>query len=141
MSLEYKPVTVETARTIAESFDKSIVIIAAYDSVHGMLHITTYGTDPTAKEAAAKGGEIVNKALGGVREASVDFEDYRLKQAQNLLSALKSFMQQVTDGNLVPIRPKTCVSSEFVSRKQVVNKALKDAKNTIKAAEEFIKLP
>jgi hypothetical protein len=84
----YEPVPVEAARAIAEKYGKSIVIIFAHDPVHGVLHTTTYGTDPQNKEWAAKGGEIGTKALGALREAATDFEDYRLEQARALLSAL-----------------------------------------------------
>ncbi len=85
----YKPVPVATAKAIAEEFDKSIVIICAHDPVFGLLHVTTYGTDPQNKAWAAKGGEIANAALGGLRQAATDFEDYRLIQAHKLLAALK----------------------------------------------------
>ncbi len=86
---EYKPVPVEAARAIADKYAKSIVIIFAHDPVHGCLHTTTYGRNPQEKAWAAQGGEIATKALGGIREASTDFEDYRLQQARNLLEALR----------------------------------------------------
>lgn len=86
----YIPVPVEAARDIAEKYGKSIVIIFSYDPAHGLLHTTTYGTDPQNKAWAAQGGEIGTEALGGLRMAATDFEDYRLEQAANLLAALKS---------------------------------------------------
>ena len=87
---EYLPVPVEAAQYIAQKFDKSIVIISAWDPIHGLLHTTTYGVTPADKESAAIGGEIACKALGGLREASTNFEDFRLDQAKKLLAALKS---------------------------------------------------
>ncbi len=66
-----------------------------------MLHTTTYGTDPQSKAWAAKGGEIGTKALGGIREASVDFEDYRLMQAKSLYLALRGIMKEIEVGSLV----------------------------------------
>ncbi len=85
----YKPVPVATAKSIAEEFDKSIVIIFAHDPVFGHVHTTTYGVGPQNKAWAAQGGEIATKALGGITEAATDFEDYRLTMARKLLAALK----------------------------------------------------
>ena len=93
MAEPYKPVPVATAREIAEKFDKSIVIILTHDPVHGLMHTTTYGTDPHNKAWAAQGGEIASKALGGVLDQSTQFEDYRLSTALELREALKTFME------------------------------------------------
>lgn len=93
MSVPYKPVPVETARAIAEQYEKSIVIIFTHDPLFGMLHTTTYGVGPQEKEWAAQGGEIATKALGAVVELATDFEDYRIDQARRLLAALKSVVK------------------------------------------------
>ncbi len=85
----YMPVPVDAARALAVQYAKSIVIICAWDAAHGLLHVTTYGTDPQNKAFAAYGGEIAMKALGGQLDASVNFEDYRLQQAQKMLKALR----------------------------------------------------
>ncbi len=74
---EYKPIPVAEARAIAERFDKSIVIIAAWDPVFGLLHTTTYGGTEAEKHWAADGGEKVRVALGAIEELSVCFEDFR----------------------------------------------------------------
>lgn len=87
---DYKPVPVQAARAIAEEYEKSIVIVFAYDPVHGRLHTTTYGNDPQNRAWAAQGGEIATRALGGLTELSTEFEDYRLSQARKLLAALKA---------------------------------------------------
>lgn len=134
----YVPVPVEAAKSIAEKFNKAIVIIFAYDENYGMLYTTTYGTNPQNKEWAARGGEFGTKALGGLREHAVDFEDYRLTQAENLLRALKSVIAQIDARNLVPIRPKTCITAEFVTRKEQVRATIKEARETITTAEVFL---
>jgi hypothetical protein len=97
----YVAVPVEAAKAIADQYGKSIVIIFAHDPVHGVLHTTTYGRDPQEKAWAAQGGEIATKALGGVLELGTSFEDYRLRQAQALLTALESALKvakEVFDG-------------------------------------------
>ena len=86
----YVPVPVEAARIIAEQYAKSVVIIFAWDPIHGHIHTTTYGTGPQEKVWAAHGGETATKALGGVVELATDFEDFRLTIAKRLLHALKS---------------------------------------------------
>jgi hypothetical protein len=87
---DYQPIPVLEARVLAERYEKSIVIIVAHDPVHGLMHTTTYGTDPQNKAWAAQGGEIATKALGGVVDNSVQFEDYRLMLANRLLVTLKA---------------------------------------------------
>ncbi len=91
----YIPIPVEAAREIAEKYGKAIVIINAWDNVYGLLHTTTYGADPQNKAYAAMGGEITVKALGGLRQASTDFEDYRLAMAKLLREALKEARQTI----------------------------------------------
>lgn len=89
MSDEYIPIPVEIAHAISFTHAKSIVIIAAWDAAHGLLHITTYGNTPEDKATAATGGEIVRVALGADPNQCCDFEDFRLQQAKKLLGALK----------------------------------------------------
>lgn len=74
---EYKPVPVQVAADIAKDFDKSIVIVASWDNISGLLHITTYGDKMEEKAWAASGGEIVNKALGGDWEKRKYYENYQ----------------------------------------------------------------
>lgn len=93
----YKPIEVEAAKQIAETHDKQIVIIIAWEMTHGLLHVTTYGDDPGNKALAAAGGEVAIAALGGIRSASLDFEDFRLQQAHALLAALKSALAIVAE--------------------------------------------
>jgi hypothetical protein len=80
MSKPYKPIPVAEARTIAEIYDKSIVIIFAWDPVFGMIHTTTFGRSEQEKHWAAEGGEIATRALGALPELKTTFEDFRVKK-------------------------------------------------------------
>ncbi len=122
MEETYRPVPVAAAKTIAEQYGKSIVIIFAHDPVHGLMHTTTYGTDPQNKAWAAQGGEIATKALGGLREAGTDFEDYRLQQARKLLAALKDAVAWAYESDITD-EPDTWLSR---------------ARTAVKDAEKFI---
>jgi|SRR5579863_5050598 len=81
---DYKPIPVEDAKALAERYQKSIVIIFAWDPAHGLIHTTTYGFSEQDKDWAAKGGEIATAALGGVVPAKIDFEDYRITRIKKL---------------------------------------------------------
>ena len=75
---EYKPVTVEAAVSIAERFDKSQVLIIAYDTAHQKTHFTTYGVTPEDKESIARVGDYLGQHLTGIeREQCTNYEDYR----------------------------------------------------------------
>jgi hypothetical protein len=73
---EYKPVPVQVARTIAEDFKKSQVVILCYDRVHELTHTTTYGVLPFDKENAAAAGAICAKAVGSDLAKKQVFEDF-----------------------------------------------------------------
>jgi hypothetical protein len=62
--IEYKEVPIEAAKEISEKYDKSQVIIASFDKVHGVTHITTYGQSRDDSEQAGNGGNFIKKALG-----------------------------------------------------------------------------
>ncbi len=74
---EYKPVPVEAAKAIAETYDKSMVVICCWDEKANKLHTTTYGVSPKDKHMAAIGGEMAARVLGGDLSKKEDFEDYR----------------------------------------------------------------
>lgn len=116
---DYKPVPVEAAKAIAQQYDKSIVIIFSHDPVYGLLHTTTYGSDPENRAWVAQGGEIATKALGGITELATDFEDYRLKQAITLLASLKT-------------------ARAYIGGKSSRNATLKRIDTTIEEAEKFL---
>jgi hypothetical protein len=74
--MDYKPVPVEAAKQIAEHYDKDMVVILSYDSVHEMTHTTTYGKTAFDKENAAAAGEICAKAIGSDLSRKQIFEDF-----------------------------------------------------------------
>ena len=76
-------------------------------------------------------------ALGGLRELSTDFEDYRISQAKNLLAALKGVMNQITVGALV--RETADDDAPGWGRRQLpLVMALKTADTVIKEAEQLL---
>ncbi|MGD9644286.1 MAG: hypothetical protein AB7U73_01150 [Pirellulales bacterium] len=92
----YKAIPVHVAKQIADHFDKSIVVILAYDQAFLHTHTTTYGRDATDKIAAAQWGEVCTNAVGADIRERTDFEDFRkhfdagcLKEAVELLEWLK----------------------------------------------------
>jgi hypothetical protein len=60
----YKDIPIDVAKRIAEEFDKNQVIIVTWDEAHGRTHVTTYGKTLEECQQAAKGGNIVKRALG-----------------------------------------------------------------------------
>jgi len=61
---EYKGIPWETAKEIAEKFDKDQVIIVTWDKTHQKTHVATYGKSDEDSWQAAEGGNLVKKALG-----------------------------------------------------------------------------
>lgn len=61
---KYIDVPIDAAKRIADEFDKDQVIIVCWDKIHGKTHVTTYGKTIEECEQAAKGGNLVKKALG-----------------------------------------------------------------------------
>jgi hypothetical protein len=133
----YRPVPVQVARTIAEEYQKSCVIVLAYDPVYGLLHTTTYGSDPENKAWAAQGGQIAAKALGTLPEKNVDFEDYRLDQSKKLLSALNGVMAQIQSGALVR-KTADDEAPGWGMRQLPLVLALNTADKAIREAETFL---
>lgn len=76
---DYKPIPVSVAVQIAESFEKSMVVIMAYDPKHERSHTTTYGQNPADKENAAKIGDACSVLVCGEEgfAAKRSYEDYR----------------------------------------------------------------
>lgn len=73
---EYKPIPVEVARKIAETYDKSTVIIIAYDPVHEVFHHSTYGVSAEDKIVAANMGEAISDMIADTPRSKF-FEDFR----------------------------------------------------------------
>ncbi len=88
----YKPIPSVEARILAEKYDKSIVILWAWDPVYGLLHTTTYGVSQQEKDWAAKGGEIATAALGGQVPARIEYEDYRIAHLAELTRACEQLL-------------------------------------------------
>lgn len=61
---DYINIPIEAAKGIAEKYDKSEVIIVTWDQLHRRTHVTTYGCTIKDSEGAARGGNMVRKALG-----------------------------------------------------------------------------
>lgn len=74
---EYKPIPVEAAKQIAETYKKNMVVIMAYDNVHEQIHTTTYGVSPEDKNLAAVWGELFTAITGADVVKSTWYEDYR----------------------------------------------------------------
>lgn len=74
---KYKPVPVKVAMDIAKGFDKSIVVINAWDPVYGLLHTTTFGVEERDKQWAAQAGEITAVALGAGLDKAKYYENFR----------------------------------------------------------------
>jgi hypothetical protein len=64
----YKSIPIKAARDIAAAYDKDQVIIVTWDKLHGTTHVTTYGKTTEECIQAAKGGNLVKRALGWPEE-------------------------------------------------------------------------
>lgn len=92
----YRHIPVEEAKRLAESYDKSMVVILAYDPTYIRTHSTTYGTAAFEKEQAAAIAErCVQDVCGGDLSEKCEFEDFhkdmdpaRLKEATEILSLI-----------------------------------------------------
>lgn len=97
----YMSVPVDHAKQIAEEYKKSHVIILAWDSIHGLLHSTTYGVTKEQKHQAAYGGEKAAKALGADLLKMKPYEDFR-KNELTLLESAKEALRSYQYGNASP---------------------------------------
>jgi hypothetical protein len=84
----YKAIPVSEALRVAEAYEKSMVVITAWDPKAQLVHTTTYGKDATDKELAALLGEVFARAAGADLSRARVFEDYRFvdegKQAEKV---------------------------------------------------------
>jgi hypothetical protein len=92
---EYLDVPVEAAKSIAERFRKSIVVILAFDPAHQLTHTTTYGVSAFDKENAAAAGEKCSAAVGCDLSAKQTFADFHndyepafLREAEEILKCI-----------------------------------------------------
>ena len=71
---EHLPIPVNTAQNIAETYNKTHVVIVGYDERINMFHRTTFGLrDDRDKQNAAAMGEHIMKALGATPLVVDDF--------------------------------------------------------------------
>lgn len=73
---EYKPIPVEAAREIAAKYDKTMVVVLAWDPVHRLTHATSYGVSAFEKEQAAGVADICTEAIGGDLSKKRTVEDF-----------------------------------------------------------------
>lgn len=113
---DYKPVPVEAARKIAVKFDKSMVVILAYDPAHQLTHTTTYGVSAIEKEQAAAAGELLARTIGADLNQKTEFEDFhkdydpaRYRQCQEALAGVDHAL-----GSLLAVREG--ISNELLSK-------------------------
>ena len=59
-----KRIPIKEAKDIASRYALNQVIIVAWDATNGLTHVVTYGKTVEECEQAAKGGNMVKKALG-----------------------------------------------------------------------------
>jgi hypothetical protein len=74
---EYLPVPTGVAKQIARQFGKAQVVILSVDSVHQLIHTTTYGFTAQDKVDAATLGEICAASAGTDLGERRDYEDFR----------------------------------------------------------------
>ncbi len=74
---DFLPVPVAAAKAIAERYQKTIVLILAWDPVHGKTNVTTYGENEADRLNAAAFGERVAKEAGLDSAATKRSEDFR----------------------------------------------------------------
>lgn len=125
---KYQPVPVETAKSIATEFNKSMVVILSYDAASGQTHTTTYGVSAVDKENAAAAGEKATAAIGSDLSRRVVFEDFhrdydpaRLKECLELLQELDNFIE-FADRRLIGGSTQTALRVQ--SLKQRIHAAL-----------------
>jgi hypothetical protein len=92
---EYRPVPVQAAEYIAKTFNKSMVVVLAYDRVHAKTHTTTYGVSAIEKEQAAAVGEVCTNTIGADLSRKIVYEDFhrdydpaRFKESLEVLHAV-----------------------------------------------------
>lgn len=59
-----KRIPIQVAKDIAEKYGQAQVIIVTWDAKEGLTHVVTYGQTLTDCDQAAKGGNLVKRALG-----------------------------------------------------------------------------
>lgn len=63
-----KRIPIQAAKDIAAKYGQGQVIIATWDAKTGLTHVVTYGVTTADCEQAAKGGNLIKRALGWPEE-------------------------------------------------------------------------
>jgi hypothetical protein len=74
---EYIPVPVEAAKQVARQFEKSVVVIAAWDRAFNKFHTASYGESADDKIVAANLADLIPLAAGCDPQSLVTHEDFR----------------------------------------------------------------
>src|SRR5690348_256470 len=92
---EYIPIPVGEAKSIAETFAKSQVIILAWDPVHKVTHTTTFGVSAFDKENAAALGAKLTQAAGCDLSKATEYEDFHKDYDPALYKEAKDLIQKL----------------------------------------------
>ena len=127
----YIPIPVEAVAELGRRYGKNIVVVNGWDATHGVLHTTTWGDAPIEKHHAAIAGELTARSLRADLDDVTRFEDYRLRIAQQLYTALW-WMVEWHGGEHESDRPEddTC-NCRFKAANDHINAALRDAEVTL----------
>lgn len=92
---EYIPIPVSEAQRISDLYQKSMVVILAYDPAHQMSHATTFGVTADDKVYAAQMADRTVDMMGELGRTKTVHEDFRqdfdaglYKEAVDLLQLL-----------------------------------------------------
>lgn len=91
----YIPVPVEAAKAIGDTYKKSIVLILAWDPVHRLTNVTTFGENESDKLNAAAFGERVATEAGIATFERKRSEDFRAEILRDWLNG--EFRQALRD--------------------------------------------
>lgn len=72
---KFKPIPVDEARYLSDTYGKAEVMIIAFDEDHQLLSATTYGQSMVNKKHIAKSSEYVMGILGADLNQREIFED------------------------------------------------------------------
>lgn len=100
---DYIPIPVEAAKQIAGQYQKSSVVILAYDERHEVTQTTTYGTTPFHKENAAAIGFICSQAIGCDLSKKQVFEDFHKDYDPAIYKAAMELLKKILQRDEGPI--------------------------------------
>ena len=96
---EYQNIPVLAAKSLADTYDKDIVVILAWNHEHHTLNTVTYGVKASDKVSAGRAGEIASKALGMDPSTAATVEDFRrdhnAARERAMLEAIKKHLPAI----------------------------------------------